>query len=110
MTAAAAHLAPHSHIDLAGLDTPSLVVDEDLLRRNIAEMAAFATSVGVALRPHIKTHKTPQVARLQIGAGAIGITCAKLGEAEVMISRAASTTSCSPTPSSATSKSSACSA
>ncbi len=87
MTAAAAHLAPHSHIDLAGLDTPSLVVDEDLLRRNIAEMAAFATSVGVALRPHIKTHKTPQVARLQIGAGAIGITCAKLGEAEVMISQ-----------------------
>ena len=86
MTAAAAHLAPHSHIDLAGLDTPSLVVDEDLLRRNIAEMAAFATSVGVALRPHIKTHKTPQVARF-VGAGAIGITCAKLGEAEVMISQ-----------------------
>ena len=61
------------------------MVDEEILHRNIAEMAAFATSVGVALRPHIKTHKTPQIARLQIAAGAIGITCAKLGEAEVMV-------------------------
>ncbi len=85
MIATAAHLAAAHQVGLATLDTPSLVVDEDLLRRNISEMAAFAKSVGVALRPHIKTHKTPQIARLQIGAGAVGITCAKLGEAEVMI-------------------------
>jgi len=66
------------------LDTPVMVVDEAILHRNIAEMQAFASSVGVNLRPHIKTHKTPRIARLQIQAGAVGVTCAKLGEAEVM--------------------------
>lgn len=71
--------------DQSGLDTPSLVVDEDLLHRNIAEMASLARSMGVALRPHIKTHKTPQIARLQLAAGAVGITCAKVGEAEGMV-------------------------
>ena len=72
----------------AEADTPLLVVSEEILHRNIAEMASFARSVGVGLRPHIKTHKTPQIARLQIAAGAIGITCAKVGEAEVMIDEA----------------------
>ncbi|MDP9368438.1 MAG: alanine racemase [Chloroflexota bacterium] len=67
------------------LDTPCLIVDEEIMRRNIAEMAAFASSVGVAMRPHIKTHKTPQIARLQLAAGAVGATCAKIGEAEVMV-------------------------
>jgi D-serine deaminase-like pyridoxal phosphate-dependent protein len=67
------------------LDTPSLVVDEGLLRRNIAEMQALAREAGVNLRPHMKTHKTPEIARLQIEAGAVGITCAKVGEAEVMV-------------------------
>jgi D-serine deaminase-like pyridoxal phosphate-dependent protein len=67
------------------IDTPSMVVDEAILQKNIAEMAALARSVGVALRPHIKTHKTPQVARLQLAAGAVGLTCAKLGETEVMV-------------------------
>jgi D-serine deaminase-like pyridoxal phosphate-dependent protein len=66
------------------IDTPTMVVDETILHHNIAEMAALAKSLGVALRPHIKTHKTPQIARLQLAAGAVGITCAKLGEAEVM--------------------------
>jgi D-serine deaminase-like pyridoxal phosphate-dependent protein len=70
------------------LDTPCMVVDETILRRNIAEMQAFASSLGVALRPHIKTHKTPRIARLQLQAGAIGVTCAKLGEAEVMADQA----------------------
>jgi len=69
-------------------DTPGLVVSEDILHKNIAEMAAFAKSVGVNLRPHIKTHKTPQITRLQLAAGAIGITCAKVGEAEVMVEQA----------------------
>ncbi|HEU0164938.1 MAG TPA: hypothetical protein VFQ54_07825, partial [Thermomicrobiales bacterium] len=69
--------APASELILspdADIDTPALVVDEKILQHNIAEMAAFARSIGVNLRPHIKTHKTPQIARLQIAAGAIGIT------------------------------------
>jgi D-serine deaminase-like pyridoxal phosphate-dependent protein len=70
------------------IDTPALVVDQTILERNIAEMAAFARSVGVSLRPHIKTHKTPEIARMQLAAGAIGLTCAKVGEAEVMVNQA----------------------
>lgn len=67
------------------LDTPCVVVDETILHQNIAEMAAYAASIGVALRPHMKTHKSPHVARLQLAAGAVGATCAKLGEAEVLV-------------------------
>jgi D-serine deaminase-like pyridoxal phosphate-dependent protein len=70
------------------IDTPALVVSEEIMQRNISEMAAFARSVGVGLRPHIKTHKTPQIARLQLAAGAFGVTCAKVGEAEVMVNEA----------------------
>ena len=66
------------------LPTPCLVVDFDKLQRNIDDMARRAAGGGVALRPHIKTHKTPAIALLQMRAGAVGITCAKLGEAEVM--------------------------
>src|SRR5699024_6263510 len=66
------------------IDTPSMLVDETLMELNISEMQALATSLGAQMRPHIKTHKTPQVALRQIAAGARGITCAKLGEAEVM--------------------------
>jgi D-serine deaminase-like pyridoxal phosphate-dependent protein len=67
------------------LDTPSMLVDETLMEQNISEMQALANSFGAQLRPHIKTHKTPQIALRQISHGARGITCAKLGEAEVMI-------------------------
>jgi D-serine deaminase-like pyridoxal phosphate-dependent protein len=67
------------------LDTPLIAVDLDLLERNIAEMAALAADHGVSLRPHAKTHKSPHVARMQIEAGAVGLTCAKLGEAEVLV-------------------------
>jgi D-serine deaminase-like pyridoxal phosphate-dependent protein len=66
------------------IPTPALVVDYDKLSRNITEMAERAKRAGRNLRPHIKTHKTPIIAHLQIKAGAIGIACAKLGEAEVM--------------------------
>jgi D-serine deaminase-like pyridoxal phosphate-dependent protein len=79
------------HAIVAGdqaLDTPLLAVDLDLLERNIAEMAALAVSHGVALRPHAKTHKSPHIARLQFEAGAVGLTCAKLGEAEVLVDQA----------------------
>jgi D-serine deaminase-like pyridoxal phosphate-dependent protein len=65
------------------LDTPVLTADFDAVERNIASMQAYCDEHGLALRPHIKTHKLPQVARLQVDAGARGITCQKLGEAEV---------------------------
>ena len=68
----------------ASLNTPVLVVDLDALGRNVAAMAAYARSQGLALRPHAKTHKSPQIAKLQIEAGAVGVCCAKIGEAEVM--------------------------
>ncbi len=63
------------------LETPCLVVDLDILERNITEMAKTVLSHGVNLRPHIKTHKTPTVGRRQLDSGAIGITTAKLSEA-----------------------------
>jgi len=66
------------------LDTPALCVDLRVLETNIAKMAVSAASVGVGLRPHSKTHKCPIIAHMQIAAGAHGVTCAKLGEAEVM--------------------------
>jgi D-serine deaminase-like pyridoxal phosphate-dependent protein len=65
------------------LETPVLTADLDAVERNIAGMQAYCDEHGLALRPHIKTHKLPQVARLQVDAGARGITCQKLGEAEV---------------------------
>jgi D-serine deaminase-like pyridoxal phosphate-dependent protein len=67
------------------LDTPVLVWDLDVVERNIAEMAWVAKEAGVGLRPHTKTHKSTEVARMQVDAGASGITVAKLGEAEVMV-------------------------
>jgi D-serine deaminase-like pyridoxal phosphate-dependent protein len=67
------------------LDTPSLVVHEDILKRNVAQMAEYAKSRGIELRPHFKTHKTAEVARMQKESGATGITCAKLGEAEALV-------------------------
>ncbi len=66
------------------LETPALTSDLDAVERNIAAMQGYCDEHGLALRPHIKTHKLPEVARLQIDAGACGITCQKLGEAEVM--------------------------
>jgi len=66
------------------LDTPALLIDLDALERNIQKMAAFFAHKAAALRPHIKTHKCPQIAHRQLEAGAIGITCAKVSEAEVM--------------------------
>ena len=66
------------------LDTPALLVDLDVMEANIARIVATCRAHGVAWRPHSKAHKTPEIAKLQIAAGAIGVTCAKLGEAEVM--------------------------
>jgi D-serine deaminase-like pyridoxal phosphate-dependent protein len=64
--------------------TPAAVIDMDRVERNIARVQAACDAAGVANRPHIKTHKSPLLAKLQIAAGARGITCQKLGEAEVM--------------------------
>jgi D-serine deaminase-like pyridoxal phosphate-dependent protein len=66
------------------LNTPALVIDRDILDRNIAKMAELARSKNVALRPHAKTHKSIDIAKRQIAAGAIGLCCAKLGEAEAL--------------------------
>ena len=63
--------------------TPHLVVDADVLDANVAAMAAFARDHGLVLRPHAKTHKSPDVARLQLDAGAVGLTVATVSEAEV---------------------------
>ena len=67
------------------IDTPALMLDLDRFQRNVDKMAAFFAGRQVSLRPHAKTHKCPQVAQRQIAAGAIGITCAKVGEAAVMV-------------------------
>jgi D-serine deaminase-like pyridoxal phosphate-dependent protein len=67
------------------LETPLLAADLDAVERNVASMQAYCDEHGIALRPHIKTHKLPQLARMQLDAGAVGITCQKLGEAEVMV-------------------------
>jgi len=67
----------------AGLSTPALVLDLDRCEANIAAMAAFARTAGVALRPHAKAHKSVAIARRQIAAGAVGLCCATMGEAEV---------------------------
>ena len=64
--------------------TPCAVIDLDIVDRNIAKAQAICDGAGLANRPHIKTHKSPILAQLQIDAGARGITCQKLGEAEVM--------------------------
>src|ERR1700755_1601966 len=64
--------------------TPCAVIDMDKVERNIARVQAACDAAGVANRPHIKTHKSPMLAKMQIDAGAKGITCQKIGEAEVM--------------------------
>jgi 3-hydroxy-D-aspartate aldolase len=66
------------------LNTPALIVDIEALDRNIARMAAFARTAGLQLRPHTKTHKSADIARRQVAAGAVGLCCAKLGEAEAL--------------------------
>src|SRR4029078_9427179 len=64
--------------------TPAAVIDMDRVEPNLARIQAACDAAGVANRPHIKTHKSPVIATMQIKAGAKGITCQKLGEAEVM--------------------------
>ncbi len=68
----------------ADLDTPAVTIDLDRLERNIQRLQAYCDAHGLRNRPHIKTHKIPAIAHMQVAAGAVGITCQKVGEAEVM--------------------------
>src|SRR5215204_5126737 len=67
------------------LDTPAVIVDLDIMDRNLSRMAAYCREHQLLLRPHTKTHKIPELAKQQIASGATGITVAKIGEAEVML-------------------------
>jgi len=67
------------------VDTPALLVDLDAFERNLDRMAARARSLGVRLRPHAKTHKSPDVAKQQIARGAVGVCVQKVAEAEAMV-------------------------
>jgi D-serine deaminase-like pyridoxal phosphate-dependent protein len=71
-------------MDAVDLDTPSLYVDLDVLENNISTMQEQCRAWGVDLRPHVKTHKIREIAQMQLDAGAIGITVAKVGEAQVL--------------------------
>ena len=77
-------LARRLSVEITALDTPVATVDLDAVERNIARMQGYCDEHGLAFRPHIKTHKLPAIAHMQVRAGAVGITCQKLGEAEVM--------------------------
>ncbi len=67
------------------IDTPRLVVDLDIMERNLARVASYAAQHGLRLRPHTKTHKSVRLGRLQLASGAAGLTVAKVSEAEVML-------------------------
>ena len=65
------------------LETPSILIDLDIMQRNIDKMQARCNELGVQFRPHIKTHKIPAIAQKQLDAGAVGIACQKVSEAEI---------------------------
>jgi len=68
------------------LDTPAVLIDMDIVKKNIQAYQKYCNRVGISLRPHIKTHKIPELAKLQLNEGAAGITCQKISEAEAIIS------------------------
>jgi D-serine deaminase-like pyridoxal phosphate-dependent protein len=69
---------------ISEIDTPAVLIDLDAMERNLKRAQDHCTTHGIRFRPHMKTHKTPEIGRLQVQYGAVGLTCAKLGEAEVM--------------------------
>jgi len=69
----------------AEIETPALVLDLDAFERNLVAMAAFTQAHGIRLRPHAKTHKSPEIALRQIAHGAVGQCCQKVGEAEILV-------------------------
>jgi D-serine deaminase-like pyridoxal phosphate-dependent protein len=72
----------------ADIDTPALLVDLDVMERNLRRVADYTRKHGLRLRPHTKTHKSPRIGRRQLDLGAAGLTVAKVGEAEVMLDAA----------------------
>jgi len=78
-------IAPTGTAPALTLSTPALVVDLDVFEANVAAMASMLHGTGKTLRPHVKTHRTPELARRQLGGAAVGITCATVGEAEAMV-------------------------
>jgi D-serine deaminase-like pyridoxal phosphate-dependent protein len=78
-------------MQLSDIETPAAVIDLDRLEANISSLQRYLDQHGIANRPHIKTHKIPAIAQMQLDAGAAGITCQKLGEAEVMADAGIST-------------------
>ncbi|WP_238123192.1 MULTISPECIES: DSD1 family PLP-dependent enzyme [unclassified Xanthobacter] len=70
---------------LDAIDTPALLVDLDIMERNLQSIVGVCRAAGVNWRPHCKVHKSPDMARLEMAAGAIGITCAKVSEAEMLV-------------------------
>lgn len=75
---------PFSTEQLRRIDTPAVIIDLDIAKANITRFQSYADAHGIRVRPHIKTHKLPQVAEMQLAAGAVGITCQKVSEAEAM--------------------------
>ena len=73
---------------VADIDTPALLVDLDVMERNLRRVADYTQQHGLRLRPHTKTHKSPRIGRRQLDLGAAGLTVAKVGEAEVMLDAA----------------------
>jgi len=69
------------------IPTPALVLDLDAFQRNVARMAEYCAAHGIGLRPHAKTHKSAEIAKRQMAAGAVGVCCAKLAEAEALAAR-----------------------
>jgi D-serine deaminase-like pyridoxal phosphate-dependent protein len=67
------------------LETPCVLIDLDRMKHNIVRMQALCDDLGLAFRPHVKTHKIPEIAKMQMDAGAVGIACQKLTEADVFI-------------------------
>src|SRR5467141_513304 len=72
-------------IPLEGVDTPALVLDLDALEGNLLRMGKAVKESGVRLRPHAKSHKCAEIARRQIAAGAVGVCCQKVSEAEALV-------------------------
>jgi len=75
--------------EFESVNTPAVLVDLDIARRNINRFQAYADAHELKVRPHIKTHKLPAIAEMQLRAGAVGITCQKVSEAEAMVAGSA---------------------
>jgi len=78
-------MTPPAAVRVSDLDTPAILVDLDIMERNLRRLSGYAREHGLRVRPHTKTHKIPALARKQIELGAAGLTVAKVGEAEVML-------------------------